>query len=162
MKPLWLSSEVKLWSALSSNKFPDLNLIYMVILLFILFLCFLLSFPGCSWSSGDFFTAQDTSQLITWQDGRCSNHFLSSLPKPNSHLSIATGFGCATIFWYMKFRLAHCFRSHCILEPTPSSPHERTLIIVIVFPDPSFLRILQLQGPSRTTWCPCCVGWMDV
>uniref|UniRef100_A0A8C2C487 Uncharacterized protein n=1 Tax=Cyprinus carpio TaxID=7962 RepID=A0A8C2C487_CYPCA len=28
--------------------------------------------------------------------------FLSSLPKPDSHLSMATGFGCATIFWYMK------------------------------------------------------------
>ncbi|XP_056909492.1 sedoheptulokinase isoform X3 [Takifugu flavidus] len=67
-------------------------------------LLFWKSQSGCSWSSGDFFTAQDTSQLITWQDGRCSSHFLSSLPKPNSHLSIATGFGCATIFWYMKFR----------------------------------------------------------
>ncbi|XP_051903864.1 sedoheptulokinase isoform X2 [Hippocampus zosterae] len=53
---------------------------------------------GCDWSRGDL------SQLITWQDGRCSNSFLSSLPKPNSHLSVATGFGCATIFWYMKHR----------------------------------------------------------
>uniref|UniRef100_A0A672GDR7 Sedoheptulokinase n=1 Tax=Salarias fasciatus TaxID=181472 RepID=A0A672GDR7_SALFA len=46
----------------------------------------------------------DTSQLITWQDGRCSNDFLSSLPRPDSHVSTATGFGCATIFWYMKHR----------------------------------------------------------
>nr|XP_057934580.1 sedoheptulokinase [Doryrhamphus excisus] len=59
---------------------------------------------GCNWSSGNFFTAHDTSRLITWQDGRCSNKFLSSLPKPDSHLSVATGFGCATIFWYMKHR----------------------------------------------------------
>uniref|UniRef100_A0A1A7WZC1 Sedoheptulokinase n=1 Tax=Iconisemion striatum TaxID=60296 RepID=A0A1A7WZC1_9TELE len=59
---------------------------------------------GCDWSNGDFFTAGDTSQLITWQDGRCSRDFLSSLPKPDSHLSVATGFGCATIFWYMKHR----------------------------------------------------------
>ncbi|XP_061596946.1 sedoheptulokinase [Cololabis saira] len=59
---------------------------------------------GCDWSSGDFFTTRDTSQLITWQDGRCSSDFLSSLPKPDSHLSVATGFGCATIFWYMKHR----------------------------------------------------------
>ncbi|XP_071316719.1 sedoheptulokinase [Trachinotus anak] len=59
---------------------------------------------GCDWSSRDFFTARDTSQLITWQDGRCGSDFLSSLPKPDSHLSVATGFGCATIFWYMKHR----------------------------------------------------------
>ncbi|GAA6218401.1 sedoheptulokinase [Lates japonicus] len=59
---------------------------------------------GCDWSNRDFFTARDTSQLITWQDGRCSSEFLFSLPKPDSHLSVATGFGCATIFWYMKHR----------------------------------------------------------
>ncbi|XP_018548106.1 sedoheptulokinase isoform X1 [Lates calcarifer] len=59
---------------------------------------------GCDWSNRDFFTARDTSQLITWQDGRCSSELLSSLPKPDSHLSVATGFGCATIFWYMKHR----------------------------------------------------------
>ncbi|KAK2828779.1 hypothetical protein Q5P01_019813 [Channa striata] len=59
---------------------------------------------GCDWSKKDFFTAKDTSQLITWQDGRCSSDFLSSLPKPDSHLRIATGFGCATIFWYMRNR----------------------------------------------------------
>ncbi|KAF7206642.1 sedoheptulokinase [Nothobranchius furzeri] len=58
----------------------------------------------CDWSNEDFFTAGDTSQLITWQDGRCSRDFLSTLPKPDSHLSVATGFGCATIFWYMKHR----------------------------------------------------------
>ncbi|KAE8287974.1 Sedoheptulokinase [Larimichthys crocea] len=59
---------------------------------------------GCDWSKRDFFTAGDTSQLITWQDGRCSSDFLSSLPAPDSHLSVATGFGCATIFWYMRHR----------------------------------------------------------
>ncbi|KAK5859080.1 hypothetical protein PBY51_003171 [Eleginops maclovinus] len=59
---------------------------------------------GCYWSKRDFFTARDTSQLITWQDGRCSSNFLSSLPKPDSHLSLATGLGCATIFWYMRNR----------------------------------------------------------
>ncbi|XP_028321626.1 sedoheptulokinase [Gouania willdenowi] len=59
---------------------------------------------GCDWSNGDFFTAQDSSQLITWQDGRCSKDFLSSLPQPDSHLSVATGFGCATVLWYMKHR----------------------------------------------------------
>ncbi|KAM9847092.1 sedoheptulokinase [Aulostomus maculatus] len=59
---------------------------------------------GCDWSSGDHFTARDSSQLITWQDGRCSSSFLASLPRPDSHLNVATGFGCATIFWYMKHR----------------------------------------------------------
>ncbi|XP_044078036.1 sedoheptulokinase [Siniperca chuatsi] len=59
---------------------------------------------GCDWSNRDFFTARDTSQLITWQDGRCSSNFLSSLPKPHSHLSLAAGFGCTTIFWCMKHR----------------------------------------------------------
>lgn len=59
---------------------------------------------GCDWTKRDFFTTRDTSQLITWQDGRCSSNFLSSLPEPDSHLSSATGFGCATIFWYMKHR----------------------------------------------------------
>ncbi|XP_077597181.1 sedoheptulokinase isoform X3 [Stigmatopora nigra] len=54
---------------------------------------------GCDWSKGKF------SHLITWQDGRCDEKFLSSLPKPDSHLSVATGFGCATIFWYMKHSL---------------------------------------------------------
>ncbi|KAG7483759.1 hypothetical protein MATL_G00041680 [Megalops atlanticus] len=47
---------------------------------------------------------KDTSQLITWQDGRCSSDFLCSLPQPNSHLTVATGFGCATIFWYLRHR----------------------------------------------------------
>lgn len=68
---------------------------------------------GCDWSNRDFFTARDTSQLITWQDGRCSSELLSSLPKPDSHLSVATGFGCATIFWYMKHRSAHTKNYPC-------------------------------------------------
>ncbi|KAM4726492.1 sedoheptulokinase [Anableps anableps] len=59
---------------------------------------------GCDWSDEDYFTPRDTSQLVTWQDGRCSSDFLSSLPKPESHLVVSTGFGCATIFWYMKHR----------------------------------------------------------
>ena len=42
------------------------------------------------------------SHLYTWQDGRCSSDFLSSLPPPRSHLRMATGFGCATIFWLAR------------------------------------------------------------
>ncbi|KAK0141751.1 Sedoheptulokinase [Merluccius polli] len=59
---------------------------------------------GCDWQNRDFFVVKDTSRLVTWQDGRCSSHFLSSLPTPNSHLAVATGFGCATIFWYLRNR----------------------------------------------------------
>ncbi|KAL0994410.1 hypothetical protein UPYG_G00121860 [Umbra pygmaea] len=62
---------------------------------------------GCDWTDGDsgqLFRPKDTSQLITWQDGRCNSDFLATLPKPNSHLNVATGYGCSTIFWYMKNR----------------------------------------------------------
>uniref|UniRef100_A0A8C4STC3 Sedoheptulokinase n=1 Tax=Erpetoichthys calabaricus TaxID=27687 RepID=A0A8C4STC3_ERPCA len=50
------------------------------------------------------FKEKTTSNLITWQDGRCSAEFLASLPQPDSHLSLASGFGCATIFWILKNR----------------------------------------------------------
>ncbi|KPP67856.1 sedoheptulokinase-like, partial [Scleropages formosus] len=62
---------------------------------------------ACCWDTKDgscLFWPKDVSQLVTWQDGRCSSDFLSSLPQPNSHLSVATGFGCATIFWYLTYR----------------------------------------------------------
>jgi len=42
------------------------------------------------------------SALYTWQDGRCSPEFLNSLPYPTSHLSLNTGYGCATIFWHLR------------------------------------------------------------
>lgn len=64
-------------------------------------------FSGCRWSEsgpGPAFEADRVSQLVTWQDGRCSPTFLSSLPLPQSHVSLATGFGCATVFWYSKNR----------------------------------------------------------
>lgn len=44
------------------------------------------------------------SHLVTWQDGRCSSGFLASLPQPESHLRVASGFGCATIFWLLENR----------------------------------------------------------
>uniref|UniRef100_A0A8C6VFH3 Sedoheptulokinase n=1 Tax=Naja naja TaxID=35670 RepID=A0A8C6VFH3_NAJNA len=50
------------------------------------------------------FQPDKVSHLITWQDGRCSPNFLSSLPAPRSHLSVASGYGCATIFWLLKNR----------------------------------------------------------
>ncbi|XP_062072458.1 sedoheptulokinase [Lepus europaeus] len=60
---------------------------------------------GCEWTEGDaasVFEPRAVSHLVTWQDGRCSSSFLASLPQPESHLSVATGFGCATIFWLLK------------------------------------------------------------
>ncbi|XP_009671313.2 sedoheptulokinase [Struthio camelus] len=60
---------------------------------------------GCKWTesgTGPNFEPEEVSNLITWQDGRCSPSFLSSLPQPQSHISLATGFGCATVYWYLK------------------------------------------------------------
>ncbi|XP_019515373.1 PREDICTED: sedoheptulokinase isoform X3 [Hipposideros armiger] len=60
---------------------------------------------GCEWTEGraaPVFQPRAVSHLVTWQDGRCSRAFLASLPQPESHLSMATGFGCATIFWLLK------------------------------------------------------------
>ncbi|XP_015262370.1 PREDICTED: sedoheptulokinase [Gekko japonicus] len=56
---------------------------------------------GCKWT-GQRFEPEAVSHLITWQDGRCTSSFLSSLPPPRSHLNVATGFGCATIYWYLR------------------------------------------------------------
>lgn len=41
----------------------------------------------------------NVSNLYTWQDTRCDSNFLKKLPKPQSHIQIHTGFGCATLFW---------------------------------------------------------------
>ncbi|XP_023322512.1 sedoheptulokinase isoform X2 [Eurytemora carolleeae] len=44
------------------------------------------------------------SSLYTWQDGRCTPDYLSTLPKPNSHLTLNSGYGCATTFWFLHNR----------------------------------------------------------
>ncbi|XP_028839263.1 sedoheptulokinase isoform X2 [Denticeps clupeoides] len=65
---------------------------------------------GCEWygaDAGRMFRPKDVSQLITWQDGRCSDDFLSALPQPDSHISLATGFGCTTIFWLLRHQPAY-------------------------------------------------------
>ncbi|XP_038614996.1 sedoheptulokinase isoform X1 [Tachyglossus aculeatus] len=59
---------------------------------------------GCEWKGSGascVFEPKEVSHLITWRDGRCSSSFLASLPPPQSHLSVATGFGCATIYWHL-------------------------------------------------------------
>ena len=47
-------------------------------------------------------TAEHISALYTWMDKRCSKEFLHSLPKAASHLKVATGYGCATLFWLLN------------------------------------------------------------
>ncbi|XP_069766911.1 sedoheptulokinase isoform X2 [Narcine bancroftii] len=62
---------------------------------------------GCKWQrrdAGFTFQPMETSHLVSWQDGRCHQEFLALLPPPDSHLNLASGFGCATIFWYMRNR----------------------------------------------------------
>jgi sedoheptulokinase len=46
----------------------------------------------------------EVSPLFTWQDSRCDEDFLSTLPTPASNLRLATGYGCATIFWLQRNR----------------------------------------------------------
>ncbi|KAM3936370.1 sedoheptulokinase isoform 2-T2 [Leptodactylus fuscus] len=62
---------------------------------------------GCHWVNSEnlrIFEPREVSSLVTWEDGRCTTDFLSSLPQPQSHLNVASGFGCTTIFWYLKNR----------------------------------------------------------
>ena len=44
------------------------------------------------------------SHFITWQDGRCTSDFLSSLPITRQTQPISTGCGCATLSWLQKYR----------------------------------------------------------
>ncbi|XP_040279278.1 sedoheptulokinase isoform X2 [Bufo bufo] len=62
---------------------------------------------ACHWINSEnlrVFEPKEVSRLVTWEDGRCTTDFLSSLPQPQSHLNLASGFGCASIFWYLKHR----------------------------------------------------------
>ncbi|MPC28005.1 Sedoheptulokinase [Portunus trituberculatus] len=53
------------------------------------------------------FTFNEVSNLYTWQDSRCSQEFLSSLPVPESHIAISSGYGCATLLWFSKHKPDH-------------------------------------------------------
>nr|CAI5842589.1 unnamed protein product [Callosobruchus analis] len=53
------------------------------------------------------------SNLYTWQDNRCDSAFLERLPKPDSHLNIASGFGCATMFWMRKHKPEKLKKYNC-------------------------------------------------
>ncbi|KAH9525502.1 hypothetical protein Btru_001567 [Bulinus truncatus] len=51
-------------------------------------------------SSLDHVDRTAVSNLFTWQDQRCSDQFLETLPKTS--LPVSTGFGCATMFWFAR------------------------------------------------------------
>ncbi|GAB1597755.1 sedoheptulokinase-like isoform X1 [Argonauta hians] len=53
-------------------------------------------------SSSPKWNKQEISQFITWRDQRCKTKFLSCLPPADSHLRLATGHGCATLFWLSR------------------------------------------------------------
>ena len=42
------------------------------------------------------------SSLITWEDRRCNEEFLSTLPPTRQTVAISTGFGCASLFWLQR------------------------------------------------------------
>ena len=56
---------------------------------------------GAGWVRNSYgrFETVHTSHLFTWQDGRCTPDFLTSLPPPRSHLKLASGLGCCTLLW---------------------------------------------------------------
>ena len=43
---------------------------------------------------------QTCSNLVTWQDGRCSPEFLSSFPATRQLVPVSSGYGCATLAWF--------------------------------------------------------------
>lgn len=44
----------------------------------------------------------NVSNLITWEDRRCTNEFLAALPLTQTDVAISTGFGCASLFWLQR------------------------------------------------------------
>ena len=42
---------------------------------------------------------QPCTNLVTWQDSRCSEEFLSRSLPPSCCSRVSTGYGCATLFW---------------------------------------------------------------
>lgn len=68
---------------------------------------------GCVMWKGQSFQAFNTtgdilafnnnaSSLITWEDRRCHEEFLSTLPRTQQTVAISTGFGCASLFWLQR------------------------------------------------------------
>lgn len=55
-------------------------------------------------SSNTIESPSSCSHFITWQDGRCTSNFLSSLPKTRQPQPVSSGYGCATLSWLQKNR----------------------------------------------------------
>lgn len=75
---------------------------------------------GCLGNGQFGFTeSQGYSHFFTWQDGRCSEDFLSSLPKSSQKIPISSGYGCGTLAWLYRFqpeRLASYDRAGTIMD----------------------------------------------
>lgn len=56
---------------------------------------------------------ENMSHLITWEDGRCNKEFLTSLPVTRSNARLATGYGCATLFWMQKHQTCSLKQFEC-------------------------------------------------
>lgn len=56
-----------------------------------------------SWSESQVMGSLST--VITWEDSRCSEEFLSQLPMSDFG-AISSGFGCATLFWLARNTIA--------------------------------------------------------
>ena len=65
---------------------------------------------GCVLWKGDhlhpdsFTVHNETTNLITWQDGRCTEEFLHTLPKTTQYTKLSTGYGCASLAWLQSHR----------------------------------------------------------
>lgn len=70
---------------------------------------------GASWSRNSYgrfeLSSNNVSSLYTWQDTRAGPDFLSSLPRPDSHLGLSTGYGCVTLLW-LKENQGSCLENY--------------------------------------------------
>ena len=41
--------------------------------------------------------------FITWQDKRCTESFLASLPRTGTSVPVSAGYGCATLAWLQRY-----------------------------------------------------------
>lgn len=68
------------------------------------------TYAGCRFEA----SASKISALYTWQDSRCEPEFLSTLPQPQSHLKLFSGYGCATLFWFSRHKPEKFERFQCV------------------------------------------------
>lgn len=67
--------------------------------------CVLWKSTGVLFRKGHLYYEQEAcSNFLTWQDGRCTPDFLSSLPPTHQPIPISAGYGCATLAWMQRFQ----------------------------------------------------------